>query len=43
MFAPVLSIATVASLLMGLMLMFWLGVEVGTQPAYPRESEMENL
>ena len=43
LFAPLLSIATVAALLMGLMLMFWLGVEVGTQSRYARESEMETI
>jgi hypothetical protein len=36
--APMLSIATVALLLMGLMLMFWIGVQVGAQGMVPSES-----
>jgi hypothetical protein len=38
LFVPVLSIATVVWMLMGLMLMFGLGVQVGTRGMPPSES-----
>jgi hypothetical protein len=36
LFVPILSIATVVWTLLGLMLMFGLGVQVGSRPSVPR-------
>jgi hypothetical protein len=38
LFVPVLSIMTVTSMLAGLLLMFWLGVQVGAQPTLPSDA-----
>jgi hypothetical protein len=38
LFVPLLSLATVACMLVGLMLMFGLGVQVGTRKMLPSES-----
>jgi hypothetical protein len=37
LFVPLLSVVTVACILVGLMLMFWLGIQVGTRGLAPYE------